>query len=107
MDITVLIGSIIFGFLLLESIGFDSFVSLFINFDALILVAGCTLAATLVHFPVKQVFQIWLRLKFYLALKNTITKWTLITCVEYPKTLNHLVALKSFWKKSIIAMIIS
>ncbi|MGC6367092.1 MAG: motility protein A [Candidatus Marinamargulisbacteria bacterium] len=70
MDITVLIGSIIFGFLLLESIGFDSFVSLFINFDALILVAGCTLAATLVHFPVKQVFQIWLRLKVLFSFKK-------------------------------------
>ena len=70
MDITVLIGSVVFGFLLLESIGVDSFVSLFINFDALLLVAGCTFAATLVHFPVKQVFQIWLRLKVLFSFKK-------------------------------------
>ena len=63
MDITILIGIIFISFLLISSIGIESFTLLFINFDALFLVIGCTFAATLIHFPVTQVVRIWSRLK--------------------------------------------
>ena len=70
MDITILIGIIFISFLLISSIGIESFTLLFINFDALFLVIGCTFAATLIHFPVTQVVRIWSRLKVLFSFKK-------------------------------------
>ncbi len=70
MDITILIGGLFISFLLIFSIGFDSFSQLFINIDALLLVFGCTFAAILIHFPITQVLRIWSRLRVLFSFKK-------------------------------------
>ena len=84
MDITILLGGIFISYLLVSSIGIDSFALLFINFEALFLVIGCTFAATLIHFPVTQVLRIWNRLKVLFSFK----KYNYINDIDYLITIS-------------------
>ena len=62
MDITIIIGVISIVSLLVHSIGIESFMLLFFHVDALILVLGCTFAATLIHFPITQFIRLFRRI---------------------------------------------
>ena len=70
MDITIFVGILLGVGLLLQAIGFENGVKLFLHADSILIVLGGLLGATLVHFPVSQLWKLKSRLiKVFFAKK--------------------------------------
>jgi chemotaxis protein MotA len=70
MDPTVFLGMIIGVGLLMYAIGVDIGMALFIHPQSLLIVLGGTFGATLVHFPISQLFKLSGRLKVIFSLER-------------------------------------
>lgn len=74
MDPTVFVGILVGVSLLMNAIGIETGMKLFFHPASLLIVLGGTLGATLVHFPITQLFKLGPRLKVIFSLKSRNSK---------------------------------
>ena len=70
MDPTVILGVIIGCGLLLKAIGLELGMKFFFHPPSMLVVLGGTIGATLVHFPLTQLFKLAGRLRVVFSLKS-------------------------------------
>ena len=71
-DPTTFIGIIVGVFLLLMAIGLENGIKFFYDKNSVLIVAGGTLAATFVHFPITQIVKMFSRLKAIFFTKKPV-----------------------------------
>jgi len=81
-DPTTFIGVIAGVFLLLAAIGVENGMKFFYDKNSLLIVAGGTLAATLVHFPITQIIKMFSRLKAIFFTKKPVLSRVIDQLVE-------------------------
>lgn len=73
MDPTIIIGFMLVGFILIEAIGIESFIALFLSHEALIVIGCGLLATSLINFPAAQLKHMggWLKSYFFQIVVTT------------------------------------
>lgn len=89
IDISVFVGIIAGCYLLLKAIGFESGMTLFYHPSSILIVLGGTICATLVHFPVTQLFKLWGRLKVIFKPQ----------AINYKKDISHMLGLANKYRQ--------
>ena len=72
MDPTIIFGFMLVGFILIEAIGINSFIALFLSHEALIVIGCGLLATSLINFPAAQLKHMggWLKKLFFSSSRN-------------------------------------
>ncbi|RAP37706.1 motility protein A [Candidatus Marinamargulisbacteria bacterium SCGC AAA071-K20] len=89
IDVSVFIGIISGCYLLLTAIGIETGMKLFYHPASMLIVLGGTVCATLVHFPVTQLFKLYGRLKVVFK----------PSAINYKKDIDHIMKLSNTYRQ--------